>query len=295
MSEIRSNKSTPPHDHKLQQNKNHDKNSDEGTYFPSNKTSQVSKVNTQANIAQNTSTAVKEEKVGVNYAIDIEPSCIEKSVKDFDFDQYTFKFPNKFESTWVYWNRIPVGDSSYGLCGGMVFGAKLYYENGVSTPQFTEPPSSQNCPELFEWLKDIQAKSVPLFAAYNYFSRMFNYDYHNVKHTSEAIKTIIDKINNDKPCVVGIIRAQATIKNPMTWGNVICNHQVLAYAYKKEGDKVTFSIYDPRSPGNKDMYISCNVNGSNITSYSEILDPIYSFFIADIEIPTTIPSIEERE
>src|SRR6185503_2906002 len=38
--------------------------------------------------------------------------------------------------------KIPVGDASNGLCGGMVFGARDYFEKGIRVPSITVAPAS---------------------------------------------------------------------------------------------------------------------------------------------------------
>lgn len=46
---------------------------------------------------------------------------------------------------------VPIGDASNGLCGGMAFGARDYFEARVLPPPDTTPPSEG---ELFDYLVD---------------------------------------------------------------------------------------------------------------------------------------------
>src|SRR5205085_1902804 len=46
-----------------------------------------------------------------------------------------------------------ITDSSQGMCGGMIFAARDYYEAGLVPPSNTQPPTNQN-DSLFQYLRD---------------------------------------------------------------------------------------------------------------------------------------------
>src|SRR6059036_1583512 len=68
-----------------------------------------------------------------------------------------FRFPNLFPHVPVRQIGIPgvvsvpIGDASNGLCGGMVFAARDYFEAGRTPPADTTPPGDG---PLFDYLVD---------------------------------------------------------------------------------------------------------------------------------------------
>jgi hypothetical protein len=83
---------------------------------------------------------------------------VSPSVPDFLPSSSGFRFPNRFPHVPV--RRIgvpgvvsiPIGDASDGLCGGMVFAARDYFEAGRPPPEDPSPPAEGT--PLFRYVVD---------------------------------------------------------------------------------------------------------------------------------------------
>jgi hypothetical protein len=170
----------------------------------------------------------------------------------------------------VLGQQIPIGNAANGLCGGMVFTVRDYFEASISVPPDRTAPSSG-----------------PLF---NYLVRRlfdsFNLPFGPVTYMGLMNPTLPDHetwmsnaglaprgrawimINNEWPKIqadldsghlspLGLIEIKSL--NPLEMGR---NHQVLAYGYDLIGTDLTIHLYDPNYP-----------NRDNVTMALSLADP----------------------
>jgi hypothetical protein len=147
--------------------------------------------------------------------------------------------------------RIPLGDTSRGLCGGMVFAARDRFERGEDAPSDPTPPEP-GLP-LFREIVGRQLASfgrlllsVPIrfwLAAARGTARLVR---ETVKREWPAIRADIDA---GRPAMIGLVRLS-------TWNPLApLGHQVVGFRYDETPDRVVIGVYDPNHPGDDDVEI----------------------------------------
>ena len=238
-------------------------------------------------------------------------TVITKFVSNFDPAVNGFQFSNNnWPSNPIYiqllvpipGNGIPIADASKGLCGGMVFAARDYF-------QIHQPLSSVSLP----------ANNTPL---YNYiFQRLIDSfglstDHFTSGHTALRFWTLMNPALPDHETTIeplGHGRAWLMIKEE--WPKIKADidmqilspiglvlvkslnpfdmqhhHQVLVYGYSLNGNNLTLFVYDPNSP-QVQCKISLNISNPAHTtnvSYSGQLktnEKIWCFFRIDDYFP----------
>jgi hypothetical protein len=184
-----------------------------------------------------------------------------------------FRFPNAFPHVPV--RRIgipgvvsiPIGNASNGLCGGMAFAARDYFEAQRTPPAETVAPGDG---PLFDYLvtrlfdsfdlplgpmKYLQLMSPAMADEDSLLTRL------GLVPHGRGWRTVVQewpKIRADldagRPSPLGLVRIRST--NPMDLKE---NHQVLAYGYDLEGTMLTLHLYDPNWPGRDDVTLSLDV------------------------------------
>ena len=181
-----------------------------------------------------------------------------------------FRFPNSFPR--VPLRRIgipgvvsvPIGDASNGLCGGMVFAARDYFERGSTPPLDTQPPDDG---PLFDYLVDrlFDSFDLPLGPARylelmnpllgdgeTFWSRLGLAPHGRVlRMARDEWPRIRTEIDDGHPCPLGLVRVTST--DPLDLKE---NHQVLAFGYEFEGGRLTLRLYDPNRPDRDDITLS---------------------------------------
>ena len=214
-----------------------------------------------------------------------------------------FKFGNNFphvplRKIKVMGQQIPIGDASYGLCGGMIYAVMDYFEAKMQIPSNTTAPSSG---PLFEYIVNRQIESfhLPLgLMKYMVLMNPFLTDHETkVSHRGVAphgrawrmIKEEWPRIKNDldtgKLSPLGLVRVKSL--NPF---EIRRNHQVLAYGYDLN-ENMSIHIYDPNFPNDDLVTLSLNIGKSDSTTsvfHSKSSDPIYSFFRTDYKFKRPI-------
>jgi hypothetical protein len=195
--------------------------------------------------------------------------------------------------------RIPIGDASNGLCGGMAFAARDYFEAGRPPPPDAAPPKSG---PLFDYLVDRLLDSFNLpFGPGRYLELM-----NPVLPDGEPIlrwlgmgphgrawrmlqqewPRIRGDLDAGRPSPLGLVMAKSL--DPF---DLKLNHQVLAYGYEIEGDRLKLRLYDPNQPRRDDVVLSLSIANPR-TSAGVLLSPtgrpVYSFFRVDYR-PSTPP------
>jgi hypothetical protein len=183
-----------------------------------------------------------------------------------------FKFANSFASVPytpinIGGTLVPIGDASNGMCGGMVYTVRDYFEAGMPPPPNTTPPSSG---ALFNHL------SARLFDSFNLPNGVFTYlhlmnpdlpdhetDFSRIGLAPhgrawvmivEQWPQIRNEIDHGRLAPLGLIRVKS--HDPFQMGQ---NHQVLAYAYRVSGSDLTIYVYDPNYPQNDKVTISLSL------------------------------------
>jgi hypothetical protein len=206
-----------------------------------------------------------------------------------------FHFKNSFSRVPVRRIGIPrvvslgIGDASNGLCGGMAYAVRDYYETGRTPEADTTPPSGGR---LFDYLVDRLFDSFDLpFGPVRYLQLMnpllpdgesiwsrlglapHGRAWRMIAREWPMIRADID---SGHPCPLGLVRVKST--DPFELKK---NHQVLAYGYEFIGSSLILSLYDPNLPGRDDVTLSLNM--ANLTSPTAISmfppgAPVYAVF-----------------
>ncbi|MEK7994929.1 MAG: hypothetical protein AAB403_14080 [Planctomycetota bacterium] len=158
----------------------------------------------------------------------------------------------------------------YGLCGGMAFAARDYFEAGLAPPPDTTPPTSG---PLFDYLW------IRLLASFN----LINVPPGPAKYMHLMHPALPDHetwasnaglaprgrawvmINEEWPKIRGDIASGhpsplglVTIKS-LDPSRVFDNHQVLAYGYELDGTDLVIYVYDPNAENNNNIAISLSI------------------------------------
>jgi hypothetical protein len=208
-----------------------------------------------------------------------------KFIDGFKPSEQGFHFENAFDDAPVLTisvpaiGDIPVGNAGGGLCGGMVFAALDFFNQGQLPPLDTTAPKPGT--PLFEYIAHRLLDSFNGVAGINKYlewmrfpadSHLFGIlktiSWHTLHDEWPSIQT---DLNNGRPSPLGLILIESV--NPLDVGK---NHQVLAYGYdlnEESGDLQVF-IYDPNWPGRDDVTLSLNVaDRANPSPVTYSVDP----------------------
>lgn len=223
-----------------------------------------------------------------------------------------FYFPNSFTGSYTLKKSIgpidEIGDASNGMCGGMVFAARDYFEHDRSpwpedltdrsppnSPVSSEPPAEDTA--LFDFLSErlfdsFEPSSGNVLGAGLYQTLMNSANvkkwYQVKKSRNEVMRdhwedTIRPTLENGTPCPLGLIHVDTHGKPFKTGLNRIGeNHQVLAYGYRREGDVIEIFVYDPNYPKDDAMKVQFTKKDSLKNwfepTYVGSSKPLYAFF-----------------
>lgn len=179
--------------------------------------------------------------------------------------------------------NIAIGDSSNGLCGGMVYAVRDYFESRIPIPTGRRPVLGQ---PLYDFIVD------RLFASFDlpngptkYYDWMTTADHDTWIKTGLAHRTILEewpriKADIDANRLSCIALVTIFSLNPGDMGQ---NHQVMVYGYDLDANQnLTLKIYDPNSLLSDNVRISLNLSNpahtTPITHNVNIAHPIRGFF-----------------
>jgi hypothetical protein len=193
-------------------------------------------------------------------------------VPGFRPSEHGFAFANRFPSAPAI--RIPlgplgtvgIGDVADGLCGGMCLLARASFVAGrrladppLAAPTDGQPPAPDSL--LMHRLVDAQIASLRALRTpiRLYSLQAFRPERHDPvwsrlgrrTRSEESVREwrrIRERIDQGRLAFVGIVRT--TGPNPF---DLVHQHQVLAYGYEVEGDRLRLRIYDPNHPGRDDV------------------------------------------
>ncbi|WP_045877020.1 hypothetical protein [Pseudofrankia sp. DC12] len=149
--------------------------------------------------------------------------------------------------------RIPIGDASRGLCGGMIFTVRDLFEAGRKPPPDAAPPGPGS--PLYRYIVRRLFDSWDLPRG--------GLRYYQLQATGDADVTwalgrrpglgritVVDEwprvrtdLDSGRLPALGIVTVHSL--DPLKLG---LNHQVLAYGYDLVGTTVTLRVYDPNTP-----------------------------------------------
>jgi hypothetical protein len=221
---------------------------------------------------------------------------VESWVPGFRPSQDAFQFTNSFPPAPAVSldlgpaGTIGVGDASGGLCGGMVFAVRDLVEAGQARPDLTSPPAPDS--PLFGYLvrRLLDSWDVP-GGVFRYLRWMVTPDADTgvgpfrvqgvrgltLREQWPHLRAALDAGTLSPIGLVTVHGADLT-----KVGN---NHQVLAYGYVLDGDRVELAVYDPNTPASRadDVRIrfglAAPAKAEPMTHTVNISHPIRGFFL----------------
>jgi hypothetical protein len=206
-----------------------------------------------------------------------------------------FRFPNAFPHVPLRHIGIPgvitlpIGDASNGLCGGMTFAVRDYFEGGRTPPVDATPPGAG---PLFDYLVDRLFDSFDLPSGPTRYLQLMNPALSDgdsllarlgIAPHGRAWRMITQEwpqirrdIDEGTLSTLGLVRVKSI--DPFDLGD---NHQVLAYGYERTGAMLTLRLYDPNRPGRDDVTLSLAVNDPTHAAPVHVFPagpPVFAFF-----------------
>lgn len=207
-----------------------------------------------------------------------------------------FRFPNAFPH--VPLRRIgvpgvvsvPIGNASKGLCGGMAFAARDYFEAGRPPPEDAAAPASG---PLFDYLvrrlfdsfclpagplRYLQLMSPALADGETFLSRLGIAPHGRARRMVEQEwPKVRADIDAGLPSPLGLVKVKSL--DPYALGQ---NHQVLAHGYDLVGDVLVLHVYDPNFPG-RDVRMTLRISDPDrpIAVSYDPPSPVFAFFRVD--------------
>jgi hypothetical protein len=187
---------------------------------------------------------------------------------------------------------LSLGDAANGLCGGMAFTVRDLFEADVPPPTDATPPGPGT--PRFEYLVARQIASldfgrVPL-RLYELGSPLMPAAIPDPEPLTalgvaphgrsqsmilDAWPAIRGELDAGHPSVVGLVRVINA--DPASLGD---DHQVLAYGYGLDGDRLSLAIYDPNHPDDDSVRLTLSIADPTVAvdvAYSAADGPVYSF------------------
>lgn len=205
-----------------------------------------------------------------------------------------FRFSNSFPHVPVRRIGVPgvlsvgIGDAANGLCGGMAFAARDYFEAGRSMPDDVEAPSEG---PLFDYLvaRLFDSFNLPFGPATylalmspalpdgeTFWSRLGLAPHGRAWRMANEWPKVRADIDAGRPSPLGLVRIKST--NPVDLKH---DHQVLTYGYELEGSALTLRLYDPNHPGKDDVTMSLDLADPTRPSPVTVSppgSPVFAFF-----------------
>jgi hypothetical protein len=200
-----------------------------------------------------------------------------------------FHFPNRFAKEPVLVLslgvvRLPVGDASRGLCGGMVFAARDLFDAGLPPPPGAEAPRRGTA--LFRYLVrrlftsfDLPAGPLRYLLWMALPLRSFLGIPGVAARTASAWIRIRAELDQGRLAPLGLVRARSL--NPLTLAR---NHQVMAYGYDLDEDAgaLRIPVYDPNHPDDEGTALELRLGEGQVAgeiSYVPGERPVRGFFL----------------
>jgi len=172
--------------------------------------------------------------------------------------------------------KVPIGDASNGLCGGMVYTVMDVFRAGV--PPIPDTTNPAHGTPLFKYLVSRLFDSFDIpGGVLEYYEWMTTPDHDTdiwfVTRRGVAWRTIVEEWPKVKADIdggvlspLGLVTVHST--DPTMLGR---NHQVLAYAYDvDDADRLTLRLYDPNTPTQDADGVQLSLDLSNPTQTTAI-------------------------
>lgn len=173
--------------------------------------------------------------------------------------------------------QLCFGNASCGLCGGMSFAARDYFDENLPIPDNDTHPASGS--QLFDYLARRLWDSFRLPGGpFRYYTWMRLSDEAILQRTlKEGWPRVRDELDRGNLSALGFNRYRSS--NPMNLGH---NHQVLAYGYDgdPETSRVDLHIYDPDYSGRDDIILTFHLSGPEKSKgiVNSTGEPVRGFF-----------------
>jgi hypothetical protein len=196
---------------------------------------------------------------------------MDSRILDFHPGRDGYHFINRFPSVPYIFRilglTIRAGQASNGLCGGMIYSAADYQHAGQSIPADTSAPGEG---ALFEQLSQRLLESFDLPLGPLRYLWWMNPCVPDVQRgiwrgRAGLIHAEWPKVRAEldagRTCPLGLI-----LVTSWKFNQVGHNHQVLAYGYEYDHPHVTLHIYDPNSPDDESVRLTCQLSdGKTLT------------------------------
>jgi hypothetical protein len=160
-------------------------------------------------------------------------------------------------------HTLPLGDAANGLCGGMVFVVRDYYEARLTAPTDTQPPPAGTPLYRFIISRLLDSFNLP-FGLGRYLELMepafpdvgigFGLPGRASVMLHDEWPRIKSDIDAGHPVPLGLIKIKSAIPH-----DLCKNHQVLAYGYDLDGTNLILRVYDPNYPNRDDVQIQLSI------------------------------------
>jgi hypothetical protein len=201
--------------------------------------------------------------------------------------------------------RIPVGDASRGLCGGMIFTTRDFFEAKLTPPALKKPPPPDSSLYRYIVRRLFDSFDVPRGVA-RYYQLMATPDTDTTRSSlmlrGSGRITVVDewpRIRHELDRGVLTPLSVITLRsyNPVHIG---ANHQLLAYAYEQRRTAVTLHVYDPNTALDQadDVTLSFDVTyptGPVPITHNLAIDgrPVRAFFLARYRWANPLPALAD--
>ena len=157
---------------------------------------------------------------------------------------------------------IKVGDAAGGLCGGMAFAVRDFFEAGEAIPATTVNPALHT--PLYDYITRRLFDSFDIPAGV---AKFYDYQLPTRDQGAETVRqwTVIKlTLNAGQLVCLGLIRVRS-----FSPGDLGKNHQVLTYGYDEDDHgRVTLAICDPNNHDRDDVTLSFSTAGSPDVEYA---------------------------
>jgi hypothetical protein len=183
---------------------------------------------------------------------------------------------------------IGLGDAANGLCGGMAFVVRDYFEAGEPIPPDTDPPGIPPPTEstLYKFIVRRLIESFNLPFGLTRYAELMHPSFPDVGlgfglpgRASVMLRDEWPHIQNDldsgHPVPLGLIKVISADPH-----DLCKNHQVLAYGYDLDGTDLTLHLYDPNYANNDDVTLQLSIASANTPvrlTYTPT-EAVYCFF-----------------
>jgi hypothetical protein len=163
---------------------------------------------------------------------------------------------------------LSLGDAANGLCGGMAFVVRDFFEADQPVPAITQPPPGGSPLYSFIVKRLMDSFNLPLGIT-RYFELMqpafpdVGLGFGLPGRASVMLRDEWPHIQADldagHPVPLGLVKVKSA--RPRDLGK---NHQVLAYGYDLEGTDLTLRLYDPNYPDRDDITLQLSTANAQV-------------------------------